>query len=324
MLPAASDAAAGRGPAAFAVDAWSPDYGTSLPGGDLEQTRVDVDCGAEIPVDDWQPITPPDAPRQPIAFIDGVRRTEARVWFPDGDTAVSAACASLAAGAVVCPCDGTQARIVGTLIDRGVYAPAGSAAHTIDTAYGNYQLRTCGDASPETLNTAITAAMTELERQVAVPDTEIVVYDGPLRGRNDPRGVGYIKTQHVLYVPEPLAAVISGLDAGQRSPLFAISPTDPHSRLSWYLRLPGPRTHPLAGVVRCELPAGTRNARAVARADLLSALLPRFASQPHRDSRAPQNLNPIAGLERHLQHRLGDRHLLLRGLRAAATRGATQ
>ena len=46
--------------------------------------------------------------------------------------------------------------------------------------------------------------------------------------------------------------------------------------------------------------------------------LPRFASEPHKDGRAPQNLYPIAGLEGELRRRLGDPHLLERGLRSAS------
>ena len=327
MLPTASNApTAGRPAAAFAVDAWSPDYGTSLPAGDLEETSDDVDCSVETGAAQWQPITPPPHDSTPVAFVDGVRRTEARVWFPDGDTSTNAACASLAAGAVICPDDGTPARIVGALIDRAVYAPAGSAATEIVTTFGTYRLAEVADSRPEAVHNAITAAMTELEKRVAVADTGLVVYDGPLRGRNDARGVGYIKTQHVIYVPAAQAAVVAALEAGQRTPLFCIGDPDVHGRLSWYLRLPGPRTHPLAGVVRCELPHQVALPAAVDRAHLVSALLPRYASSPHRDARAPQNLTPIAGLENHLRHRLGDQLLLLRSLRAAAVRrplGAT-
>jgi hypothetical protein len=50
----------------------------------------------------------------------------------------------------------------------------------------------------------------------------------------------------------------------------------------------------------------------------VAATLPRFASQPHNDPRAPQNLHPIAGLERELKRRLGDPLLLERALRQAA------
>ena len=97
---------------------------------------------------------------------------------------------------------------------------------------------------------------------------------------------------------------------------------DRFSRFSWYLRLPGPITHPLAGIVRCEASCDLRVDAVVALADRVTSALPRFASQPHKDSRAPQNLYPIAGLERELRRRLGDPALLLRGLRIAAATAA--
>jgi hypothetical protein len=60
----------------------------------------------------------------------------------------------------------------------------------------------------------------------------------------------------------------------------------------------------------------------VERADLLTALLPLFASEAHKDGRAPQNLYPIGGLERDLRHRLGDREVVVRALRRAAATAA--
>ena len=53
-------------------------------------------------------------------------------------------------------------------------------------------------------------------------------------------------------------------------------------------------------------------------ADLSAVTLPRFASTPYKDPRAPQNLTPIAGLERRLRGMLGDQRLLLRALTTAA------
>jgi hypothetical protein len=41
------------------------------------------------------------------------------------------------------------------------------------------------------------------------------------------------------------------------------------------------------------------------------------ASEAHLDPRAPQNLVPIAALERHLRHRMGDQGLVYRALRLA-------
>ena len=91
-------------------------------------------------------------------------------------------------------------------------------------------------------------------------------------------------------------------------------------RFSWYVRLPGPRTHALAGVVRCEIGGDGEVDDARVLADAVTARLQRFASAPHKDARAPQNLYPIAGLERELRRRLGDPALLERALRVAAHR----
>jgi hypothetical protein len=41
------------------------------------------------------------------------------------------------------------------------------------------------------------------------------------------------------------------------------------------------------------------------------------------DPRAPQNLVPIAALERELRHRMGDQRLVYRALRAAVMREAS-
>jgi hypothetical protein len=44
------------------------------------------------------------------------------------------------------------------------------------------------------------------------------------------------------------------------------------------------------------------------------------ASEPHLDPRAPQNLVPIAALERELRRRLGDPAFVYRALREATFR----
>jgi hypothetical protein len=93
-------------------------------------------------------------------------------------------------------------------------------------------------------------------------------------------------------------------------------------RYTWYLRLPGGGAAPWAGVVRVECSADLAKAEAIALADLATLTLPRFASNPYKDPRAPQNLTPIAGLERKLRGMLGDQRLLLRGLTAATARHA--
>ena len=76
----------------------------------------------------------------------------------------------------------------------------------------------------------------------------------------------------------------------------------------------------VSGVVRLELPGQGTAADAAVRADLAAATLPRFASAPHKEPRAPQNLYPIAGLEHRLRHLLGDQLVLERSLRVTAGR----
>jgi hypothetical protein len=58
-------------------------------------------------------------------------------------------------------------------------------------------------------------------------------------------------------------------------------------------------------------------------ADRATRTLQRFASEPHKEPRAPQNLYPIAGLERELRRRLGDQQVIYRALRRSAVLSAT-
>ena len=83
-------------------------------------------------------------------------------------------------------------------------------------------------------------------------------------------------------------------------------------------RLPTPSRAPWAGVVRVECAAELPVSAAVALADRSAVTLPLFASSAYKDPRAPQNLVPIAGLERRLRAMLGDARLLYRTLTVAA------
>ena len=75
---------------------------------------------------------------------------------------------------------------------------------------------------------------------------------------------------------------------GQRTPVLLIG--DRFRRWSWYVRLPGDRSHGWAGIVRCEISPDRPIAEAAAVADTCTLALPRFASEAHKDARAPQNL----------------------------------
>jgi hypothetical protein len=140
-----------------------------------------------------------------------------------------------------------------------------------------------------------------------------------LRGRAHlPHAIGYVKSHQRSYLNERLSAVVTGLHAGQRSPVFLLGTT--WRRYTWYLRLPGPVGSAWSGIVRVECAADLPVGLVVELAHTSAVTLPRFASTPYKDPRAPQNLVPIAGLERRLRALLGDARLLHRTLlRAAAT-----
>ncbi len=309
----------------FAVEAWDPEYGT---GGDVDALDASTDvvrADVETPVEAWTPITPGEHRHVGVVyFVDGVRRIDARVWVTDDGRVLPGTCATVAAGSVACSSD--AAAVQDVAVKRAFFTPPTPGATSIVTEFGEYEHVAIKTGSPEDLYLGIHEEMTHLETQI-VPTSgpsDLVIFDGPLRGRVGERTVGLIKTQHVQYLEPSQQQVVTTLDAGQRSPLFMIG-----SRFSWYLRLPGPRTHGWAGIVRCEASASTVDATttgdvpatvvaARALADRVAATLPRYASEPHKEHRAPQNLYPIKGLEHALRRYLGDQRLLQRALRKAS------
>jgi hypothetical protein len=304
----------------FSIDPWDPAYGIANEAEDLDPTSADVNSDVEVAGGEWAPITPTGT-RQigSILFVDGVRRVEARIWLHEGPGIARAGiCASYAAGAV--RCDG-EARLGPVAIERGLFTASGSA-EPLNTSAGEFPVRLATDDSVEALALALQQRMADAEEAVtdaacAQAPADLVVVDGPLRGRQDVTGgVGYVKTHHVAYLPPELHAIVGTLEAGQRSPMFLLG--SGWSRLAWYFRLPGPSDAPWAGVVRCECSPDIPIPDAAALADLVTTSLQRFASEPHKEPRAPQNLYPIAGLERELRRRLGDPQIIYRALRRSA------
>jgi hypothetical protein len=302
----------------FAIETWAPDYGSPLDGAALGESEAPVDADVEAPAAAWAPVRPDAAPARSVLFVDGVERIDAWVWVTGDDGATrQGACASWAAGAV--RCDG-RAAVVAAEVRRGVLCP-GAEVEPIVTRHGTWAAHQVAEGAGDPLGQALGQARGDLEGRVTVEaggdGDDLVVVDGPLGGLRHAAGaVGYVKTHKVAYLPVALQRVVGALGPGERTPLFTVGGR--RFRWSWYLRLPGPATHAWWGVVRCEAPGELDLAGAAARADLVTATLPRFASGPHHDPRAPQNLHPIAGLERELKRRLGDPLILDRALRQAA------
>lgn len=299
----------------FRVEAWDPQYGASGEAEPLPEGAA-VDPDVERPAAQWAPIPPCGvAPEPVVMFVDGVRRTDAYGWIGDES---SCAFASYAAGVVRCDTD--RAEMVAWAVERGV-ASADPTLEAIPTRCGEFRPIAVREGTPEAFNTAIQRAMTALEVRVSFEvranDPEpLLVVDGPLRERRHvARVVGLVKRHHVRYLGA-LDAVVARLEPGSRTPVFLIP--SQWGKYSWYLRLPGPDAGPWSGVVRLEAPAELTVADVVMLANRSAATLGRFASAPHKDGRAPQNLYPIGGLERLLRHRLGDPEFVLRSLRIAS------
>lgn len=305
----------------FSIDPWAPEYGAPTTSNDaLVPNPQQVDVTVETPAEDWRPI--PAAALDPAAgplevlFVDGIRRIDARVWVTDDTGATRMGlCASFAAGTVRC---NGQATVEEVEVGRGLFA-CGAGLAPVETRTVRYPVQRVTSEDGDQLVNGVQDAMRELEIQVVTRsgDADLVVVDGPLRGRQDvPNAIGYVKSHRVEYLPDIVADTLRALGPGERTPLFTMQTS--WRRWSWYLRLPHGGDHPWGGIVRCEASIANDLAAARALADLSASALPRFASRPHKDPRAPQNLYPIAGLERALRRRLGDQQLLFRHLSAAS------
>ncbi|HEX6969487.1 MAG TPA: hypothetical protein VF174_11855 [Micromonosporaceae bacterium] len=312
------------------VDAWDPAFGASFEGsevaGPATPSSARVEADVELPPASWRPRVAPDRLRAPdvVLMVDGVRRIDARVWSEEADGgSFPGLAASYAAGAVRCDLRQGVAVVAGAQVRRGLFTSS-PTAEDIFAGQVRYAVHRVGEnAELARLPNAVQALLTALEVEVsgaARTAGDLLVVDGPLRNRRQlPRTIGYIKTQQSQYLDARLtAAAVTSLRVGERSPVFKLGTA--WGNYSWYLRLPGATGAPWSGIVRVECSAELPEQEAIELANLSAVTLPRFASTPYKDPRAPQNLTPIAGLERRLRGMLGDQRLLHRALTSAAAR----
>lgn len=277
-------------------------------------------------VEDGGTLTPHDPPRAgtpsgPLAFVDGTMRTDARLTRSEDDGTVTPGLAgSWTAGAALV--QGARVRVDRVCTGR-VAVFCGGAATALPDQPGGWSWTS---AAVEGLDLEV--ARQRLQRLMRTAEGEIAeglcddgwltVVDGPLnnvrRLRTSPI-LGYVKTHHRPMLDAENWARVPLLTVGQRSSLFAMG----EELYGSYLRIgdPGPWSSPWAGIVRLEVPAGSGRTAAIEALDSAAAWLPRYASIPHRDPRAPVNLAPIAGLEKLLRRHTGDGALALRAVRAA-------
>jgi hypothetical protein len=302
------------------VELWEPDYGSSyagFPPADLAPSTADVDPEVELPLRDWRPLRgAAGSGRERLLFVDGVRRIDALVFTVDDDGVTRPGlCASWAAGAVS---TGARAEIAAAEVERGILTGV-SDIGALETEAGTFPPIVVAGETVSQLTSGLQEELRRLEAKVSggASGFDLMVVDGPL-STHHARGrvVGYVKSHHVRYLEPKLEEVVGRLAPRERTPLFLTRTS--WKRYSAYLRLEGEKTHPWSGIVRIELPERTSLDEARALADVAAAAIPRFSSVPHKDPRAPQNLFPIAGLERELRRRLGDPAFVHRALLAAA------
>jgi hypothetical protein len=307
------------------VEGWAPEYGAAI---DPDDHLAPAEGTVDTTVEDrpWAPVPGCDDGVPVIAFVDGVRRIDARLVLDDADGGpVPGICASFGVGAVLWQRAEPKAEISEALVERLTIMSDGRAATLPDLGPGlAYRAESVPDDDPASLLRRLHDAMRRAEAAVAerlAGEGVFVVADGPLYEYSHTPKVGYVKSHRRTYLSDGRHTLIGDLGAGERTPLFTIG-EGRYRRYSWYLRLAAiPGGHSWSGIVRCEAAASLERAEVVTLADRAAAVLPLVGSEPHLDPRAPQNLIPIAALERDLRHRLGDPGLVLRRLRAAVHEG---
>lgn len=303
------------------IDPWDSDFGASVELDPELGEPPDLDLEAETE-GTWSPIASPVAASVPCcAFIDGVRRIDARM-FAEADGVETPALAG--SWAVGCAWSTRPPACGDEVVGRELVIGGGLAPVDLDVAIGVHALRFTGRSVPGNgpsdplrgLQLGMRTAEGALAQGiVAAAAADLVVCDGPLSHYLDGPALGMIKRQARIYLDAERGRVIGQLRAGERTPIFRLG-EEGYERFTWYLRLAPARPidGAMAGVARLEVSTQAGLAAAQTLADLAGAVLPRFAPAPGRDARAPQNLYPIGALESSLRHRLGDAVLVRRAI----------
>ncbi len=302
------------------VEEWSPEYGASV---DTDESLAPSEGEVDVTVEQappWDPVDGVDDGFPAVAFVDGIRRVDARLTIDDPAAGPTPGiCGSFAAGAAVWRREPLSTEVEVVRVRRLAIFTGGATAELPALGHGlSYEIESVAESDPGLLISHFHTQMRRTEAEVALELARsgyFVVADGPISELAAESVVGYIKSHRVSYLPQDVMPIMARLEPGQRTPLFGMPS---YKRYSWYQRLSRPAGgHSWSGVVRCEAPQSVGLERAVVLANRTAALLPRFRSEPHIDPRAPQNLVPIGALERQLRARLGDRDLIYRALRAA-------
>lgn len=259
-----------------------------------------------------------------MCFVDGVMRTEARLTRTgrDGETRLGLA-GSWAAGVVVVDADGPARVAESDVVQGRMVVFSGGEVVKLPRHKDGWTWTPVAVEGEDVVaaRDRLRDEMQEAEVKVAAKfgtAGSVVVFDGPLRSaRRSASGagqaIGYVKTHHRRTLAVEQWRRVPKLRTGQRTSLFAL----PVGMYACYVRvgMPGPWAGGWAGVARLEVPQDAGLEAAAASVDQATAWLPRFATPLHRNARAPVNLTPVAGLEKHLRRLLGSSRLAVRAVR---------
>ena len=297
---------------------WSPEYGSAMQADPDSFDEPDDSASVDTSIEgEWRARSPLGEPPAAVQIVDGVRRVEAHAIddLPDGETAF---------GRVF------RVYLQGGGEPRDQHVAAGALrlrfrARLEDSARTSNQLA-------DVLQRSMLDEEARLAEALAEDESALTIVDGPLRLRSvGQRVAGYIKRIQSWYIAAHEFPLLGELAVGERTPLFRIAgggeagSRGRPDRYAWYLRIAdmGAHYHQLSGIVRLEAPGALPLGEATRLADQCGLALPRLASSPVRDPRAPQNLTPVGALETLLTRRLGEREWVRR-LIASALRAAPE
>jgi hypothetical protein len=319
------------------LDPWAAEYNTAYQAEfALEPKELRVDHAVELPADGWRAIRPEVTKPlwAELLFLDGRRRTEARVLAEDDEQQLAfGVLGAYGVGGVSCCPEGSRRAAYLDLWEIRRICALSSGRHMADfpiltalkSQFGplEYTVVSTPESEVDAVLHKLQSEMLAAEERLAgrlCGDCEdaLVIVDGPrpLRSANL-NLIGYLKTIHEVKLGREQLTVVCGLEEGQRSPLYLVEARGYHY-FEWFLRLRDPRPwlYSLAGMVRLQCYAGPEpkgtfaHARHIA--DWSCASMPRFASSAHQDPRAPQQLLPIRALEAELGRRMGSAEVIRR------------
>jgi|TARA_B110001454_G_scaffold126405_1_gene117924 hypothetical protein len=311
----------------LSISSWDPAYGSAVDFREFyESDQQSIDDSVEVNSKKWEPIhgNMIDAPPA-VLFVDGIQRIEARleIYPPEFEVPQSALWAATGAGAVRWNRKERKSEFLNLTHRRVVVLPKGIAISHIERlkrADVDFEICHAGGTEFSDLQNEVHAQMAELESQIvrATADfsANIVIADGRIRSKHPPGALGYVKSHERRYLNGRPAATVPNLEIEQRTPIFLIGGQYP--RYSWYIRVGYvPGGNKWQGIARLEVSAELELEHTMGLANISAVVIPIAAPPLYMDPRAPQNLVPIAALERELRRGLGDPELLNRKLKAA-------